>query len=105
MAQRKSPQLKKQDSYEKDHRTQMENPHAFRKNWPKKKAREHRRDRVALRKALATSEPEELTAGSVKRLRIRQKSVKSLVTNLRANIRVKQERIARIRARLQVASP
>ena len=53
MKQRKSPQLKKQDEYEKTCRTRMENPHAFRKNWPKKKARENRSERAAVRSLMA----------------------------------------------------
>jgi hypothetical protein len=44
----KAPPEKKRASYTRDHRTRMEAPHAFRKNWPKKKARINRsRRRVA----------------------------------------------------------
>ena len=66
MKHRKSPRLKKQDAYEKDHRTDMENPHAFRKNWPKKKARANRRDRVTVRSLLATAGADELTSAHVR---------------------------------------
>jgi hypothetical protein len=65
MKNQKSPQLKKLDSYEKDHRTQMENPHAFGKNWPKKKAKENRRDRMVLRSSLAWADLDELTGKAV----------------------------------------
>lgn len=66
MKRRKSPRLKKQDEYGKDHRTDMENPHAFRKNWPKKKARANRRDRVAVRSLVASADAEDLTGARVK---------------------------------------
>ena len=66
MKRRKSPRVKKQDEYEKDHRTHMENPHAFRKNWPKKKARVNRRDRVKVRSLLARADADELTRAHVK---------------------------------------
>jgi hypothetical protein len=35
----KAPPEKKRAEYDRDHRTAMEAPHAFRKNWPRKKAR------------------------------------------------------------------
>jgi hypothetical protein len=95
MAQLKSPRLKKQDSYEKDHRTEMENPHAFRKNWPKKKARENRRDRVALRSVLAEVDVSEVTAKGIKHLRDKSPIRKSFVTNLKVSIEKKQARSSR----------
>lgn len=68
MKQRKSPQLKKQDEYEKTCRTRMENPHAFRKNWPKKKARENRSERAAVRSLMASSHPDDLTGELLKHI-------------------------------------
>jgi hypothetical protein len=41
----KAPPDKKRAAYDHDHRTDMEAPHAFRKNWPKKKARLSRKHR------------------------------------------------------------
>jgi hypothetical protein len=67
MKARKSPQLKKRDEYEKTFRTRMENPHAFRKNWPKKKARANRSERAAVRSLVSSMEPEELTSEFLKR--------------------------------------
>lgn len=64
--QRKSPQLKKRNEYEKTFRTRMENPHAFRKNWPKKKARANRSERAAVRSLMASSHPEDLTGELLK---------------------------------------
>jgi hypothetical protein len=66
MKPRKSPQLKKRDEYDKTFRTRMENPHAFRKNWSKKKARENRRERAAVRSVFASAEPDEVTAKLLK---------------------------------------
>jgi hypothetical protein len=86
MRQSKSPQLKKRDAYDRDHRPLMENPHAFRKNWRKKKAREHRRDRAALRSALAAVDGAELTAVGAKRLRWHRHPTKSFVMTLRERI-------------------
>ena len=42
MSRLKSPPEKKRAEYDRDHRTAMDAPHAFRKNWPKKKARRAR---------------------------------------------------------------
>ena len=81
-----SPPEKKRAAYDRDHRPLMENPHAFRKNWRKKKAREHRRDRVALRSALAGATAGEMTAAEVKRLRWHHHPVKSDVMTLRERI-------------------
>jgi hypothetical protein len=89
MKRAKSPQLKKQDSYDKDHRTAMENPHAFRKNWPKKKSRANRRDRVALRSELALPNATELTAKAVLALKGKRSIVKSHVSTLRQSVRRK----------------
>jgi hypothetical protein len=38
MSKIKAPPDKKRLAYDRDSRTEMEAPHAFRKNWPKKKA-------------------------------------------------------------------
>jgi hypothetical protein len=92
MKNQKSPQLKKQDSYEKDHRTQMENPHAFRKNWPKKKAKENRRDRMVLRSSLAWADLNELTGKAVAKLRRKTPIVKSFVSTLRASVKAKKRK-------------
>ncbi len=42
MSKTKTAPEKKRAAYDHDHRTYMEAPHAFRKNWPKKKARLNR---------------------------------------------------------------
>jgi hypothetical protein len=85
---RKSPQLKKQDEYNRDYRPRIENPHAFRKNWPKKKARANRRERVAVRSLLAKTDQLELTPATIKGVRRTQpKIVKSGVVTLRQRIK------------------
>jgi hypothetical protein len=89
----KSPQLKKQDEYDKDHRPHMENPHAFRKNWPKKKARVHRRERAAVRSLFAGVEIGEVTTEVVKNVRrTLPKIVKSGVVPLRQRIKDNREK-------------
>ena len=88
MKRRKSPKLKKQDEYDKDYRPHMENPHAFRKNWPKNKARANRGERVAVRAMLISSNHTELTAGAVKGVRRKQERIlKSGVVTLRQRIK------------------
>jgi hypothetical protein len=61
----KSPYLKKQNEYDKDMRPMIENPHAFRKNWPRKKARvnrsRRRRINVLVQEAVAKGQCEELS--------------------------------------------
>ena len=47
MSRFKTPPEKKRAAYDHDHRTAMEAPHAFRKNWPRKKARINRGRRRA----------------------------------------------------------
>jgi hypothetical protein len=42
---RRTPQEKKRLEYDRDRFVEAENPHLFRKGWPKKKARTSRRDR------------------------------------------------------------
>lgn len=81
---RKSPGLKKRDEYEKTFRTRMENPHAFRKNWSKKKARANRRERVVARSLLASVKPDELTRELLKRSVYRHTIRKDFVMPLRA---------------------
>lgn len=68
MKQRKSPQLRKRDEYEKTYRTRMENPHAFRKSWPKKKARANRSERAAARSLIASAQLDDLTGKLLKHL-------------------------------------
>jgi hypothetical protein len=80
---RKTPQGKKRDQSYREFRTQMENPHAFRKNWPKKKARVNRQDRVKMRALLATHPIDELSIGTVKSARKRKSIVKNGVVTVR----------------------
>jgi Mg-chelatase subunit ChlI len=87
MARRKSPWQKKQDAYDRDYRLYLENPHAFRKNWPKKKARANRAERVKARSLLAGLPPEDVTAGAIEAAVARVDIVKSGVVTLRTRIR------------------
>ena len=89
---RKSPPLKKNDEYDKDHRTQMENPHAFRKNWPMKKARANREIRAAERRLVTGSVPEELTPEQIKRVAHRRTIHKNYVVSLKQFLSKKRRR-------------
>jgi hypothetical protein len=50
----KSPPEKKQDSYKRDRYVVLDAPHAFRKNWPKKKARAEQAYRQTTKRILGT---------------------------------------------------
>jgi hypothetical protein len=90
MMRRKSPQLKKQDEYDKDHRTLMEHPHAFRKNWPKKKAYANRSTRRMLKSLLTKSG--ENSSAEAKSL-LRPKAIhKNSVMKLRDAIEIRKKR-------------
>ena len=54
MKQRSTPREKKELEYTKDHVDSSEYPHAFRKQWPRKKARSHRAYRRGIHQLLDT---------------------------------------------------
>lgn len=93
---RKSPQQKKQDEYDKDMRPMIENPHAFRKNWPRKKARvnriKRRRIQRAVSTALAKNSIDNLSAESLKTIRPLGQWKKTGIISLRQNVENKLER-------------
>jgi hypothetical protein len=64
MSKLKTSPEKRAAALKHDHRTEMEAPHAFRKNWPKKKARINRNRRrvadAATRGAVRGGEPDDL---------------------------------------------
>ena len=96
---RKSPQAKKREDYDRAHRTLMENPHAFRKNWPKKKARANRRERVKARTIVATAPDDDRTAGAVKSVRQRNAIRKGSVMTVREYVAVKKDQRVRLAGR------
>jgi hypothetical protein len=93
MKRRKSPYLKKQDEYDKDYRPLIEHPHAFRKNWPKKKARVNRSERAAVRK-LMTSGRFEITSASLKKIKSRHWVRKCGILTLRQRLEFNRRRRA-----------
>jgi len=97
MKERKSPGLKKKDEYEKTYRTRMENPHAFRKNWAKKKARANRCERVAVRSLFARVEADELTGERLKHVVYRHTIHKSDVMPLKEYLRTRWQERVRVR--------
>src|SRR5262249_51602227 len=64
MSRLKTSPEKRAAALKRDHRTEMEAPHAFRKNWPKKKARINRNRRrvadAAVQAVLKGGEPDDL---------------------------------------------
>ncbi len=52
MSKVKNPHEKKRLAYDRDHVSPAEYPHAFRKTWPRKKARAERRARRKVRQVL-----------------------------------------------------
>lgn len=92
---RKSPQRKKQESYDNDYRPLMENPHAFRQKWAKKKARANRRMRAEVR-GMSSHDALELTAAQIKTAKcVVPKIVKSYVMTLRERIENNKQNRAR----------
>ena len=91
---RKSPRLKKLDEYDREYRTVMENPHAFRKNWAKKKARAARSERRKVRALVCKTPADDLTAGAIRSATRRHQIVKSNVMTVREFLRHKAERRA-----------
>lgn len=84
MKSRKTPQSKKRAEYDRDHRVAAnESRHAFRKNWPKNKAKANRRNRVAQRRAVASADPAGVTAPLLKSVNRRRTIRKSGVVSLR----------------------
>lgn len=74
----KTPQQKKELAVKKDHFVRAEHPHAFRKNWPRKKARTNRDYRrkteeiLSQAKRAITSEDSEIVAGELTAAHIKQ---------------------------------
>lgn len=57
--QRQTPEEKKQIAYDKDHVVRADYPHAFRRNWPRRKARAARKERRKVRQMLGELVPEQ----------------------------------------------
>src|SRR5262245_43728140 len=101
MGRRKTPPEKKQLDYDEQIRPYLEAPHAFRKNWPKKKARANRRTRrladTLIRESVKRDDVEDLTSRAVKNVRKGKDIRKTQVVTL--GQRVNENREARARAR------
>lgn len=93
-----SPNLKKQFRLDHDHRVDAENPHAFRKNWPKKKARGKRSLRRVQKLVADTAIADTLddVGSDVRSARVGSPLWKSGVTSLRAAI--DRKRAKRVRS-------
>jgi hypothetical protein len=91
---RRAPPEKKRLDYEEQIRPLLEAPHAFRKNWAKKKARANRRTRhlaaAIVRESMKQNEVEDVTAEAVKRVRKGRDINKSYVMSLGERVKVKQ---------------
>ncbi len=93
---RKSPQQKKQDEYDKDMRPLLENPHALRKNWPKKKARVNRKKRKHNQTAIRAALSKDIVGGPspelLKTVESLQQFKKHYIISLRQNVKDKLTR-------------
>ena len=100
---RKSPQKKKDLEYSKDHFTFSEYPHAFRRNWKRKKARVNRQYRRKSDELLAQTKPGisaneaeliagDLTAAHLQKSVLRERLRKSGTVTVGEKIKLKLER-------------
>ena len=93
MSRLKTPPEKRAAARQRDHRTEMEAPHAFRKNWPKKKARINRNRRraasAAVRSVVLGAEPDGLLVPR----RLRGEHIRKMgVGSLESAVAAKQRR-------------
>ncbi len=83
----KSPRAKKRLAYERDHVAPAEYPHAFRKQWPRKKARAGRAYRRKVRQLLRAAGADAPVAA------VRREEMRKWGTvPLRESVRLKQEK-------------
>src|SRR5580692_636652 len=107
---RKSPQQKKQLGYQKDHFTFSESPHAFPRQWRRKKTQANRKYRRKSDELLAQAKPEisaedaELIIGditeshlkkSVSRERLRKSSTVTIGEKIRIKLEKRKETVGR----------
>ena len=98
----KLPSLKKQLRLDRDHRVAAENPKAFRKNWPKKKAGGKRRLRRAQNRAIDTAAAADAVhdvASDVRNKKLARPARKFGVVSLRETVERKRERQLRAAGR------
>jgi len=90
MRRRLTPREKKDRDLDEQIRPLLEAPHAFRKNWPKRKARANRRTRHVAKRvlddAVKASDTEDLTARAIKSLQKGRTIGKHFVMPLRRRI-------------------
>lgn len=98
----KLPSLKKQLRLDRDHRVAAENPKAFRKNWPKKKAGGKRRLRRAQNRAIdaaAAADAVHDVASDVRNKKLAKLPRKHGVVSLREAVELKRARRLRVAGR------
>lgn len=90
---RKSPQQKKQEEYDKDMRPRIEAPHAFRQNWPKKKARinrlKRRRIQAIVRTTMVKGDMDDASPELLKTVEPLQQIKKMEIISLREDVEAK----------------
>jgi len=106
----KSPQQKKQLQLKKDHFTFTNAPHAFRKNWKKKKAKVNRQYRRKSDQILATAKPQitsseaealvgDVTSAhvenSISKKRLRKRGTVLLGEKIKIKSRIRREKVGR----------
>ena len=102
MKQRKTPQDRKREEYANEIRPDIESPHSFRRNWPKKKAFANRRHRRRAALVVTTESKggdlENVTAGAVAKSAPRGQIKKVLVRSLAEKLDERRRRDARRKA-------
>jgi hypothetical protein len=95
LTRRKTPQEKKAEEYESEIRPWCEAPHAFRKNWPKKKARVNRTERRDVKqtidKDLSSGNEDDLTLNKLKTIHVPNAIRKTRVMTLRQRLQSKKK--------------
>ena len=90
----RDPEKKKRDSRERDSRTEAEAPHAFRKQWPKKRAQAQRSERRRVNQSLDPGDPESESKASSQR---REQVKKWRGTSVKLSERITKSQEARAR--------
>jgi hypothetical protein len=95
LTRRKTPQEKKEEEYKYEIRPWCEAPHAFRKNWPRKKARVNRAERRDVKQTigqdLSSGNEDDLTLKKLKTIHVPSAIRKTHIMTLRQRLQNKKK--------------
>jgi hypothetical protein len=94
----KSPREKKRLAYDRDHVTAAEYPHAFRKQWPRKKARANRACRRQVRQVLQAADGE-IAVHEIRREQVQKWGVVTVRTRIEQKREKRQAMVGAHKAR------